>query len=368
MTESSSAPALAASAAPGNAADPFSPADEFSRALLATIPFGMEIVNAQGTILFLNDKLRRRFGENAVGSKCWDLYKDDKKMCPGCPLREGLKLGATSVLTTEGCFGGRVLEIAHTGMIYAGKPAVLEIFQDVTERRRIEQMKDDFVSMVSHEIRTPLTSIREGASQIVDGLVGPVTSAQKQRLELVLEESDRLTRLLNNILDLSRIESGRLIMEKTPVDLARSTETVLEKMRPFAAARRVTLKASPSSGAPPVLADPDKLEQILMNLMSNAIKFTPGGGTVTVSTKDKGRQVECSVTDTGIGIRPEQMDKLFGKFRQFAPPPGGGPRGTGLGLAIAKELIELHGGKIRAESQAGAGTCFIFTLPAAAKG
>ncbi len=336
-------------------------ADDFNQALLATIPFGMEIVDENCTILFLNEKLKDIFGEDAVGKKCWELYRDNKKMCPGCPLKKGLQLGETETLEAEECLGGRVMQISHTGMIYKDMKAVLEVFQDITERKRLEKLKDEFLSSVSHEIRTPLTVIRQGVSQVIDGIVDD----QGEVLSIILEEVDRLSRMINNILDISRIEAGKLFLRKRRLNLAEVVKKRAHAFKRIAGEKGLVLKTALDPAGPEVSADPDKIAEILDNLIGNALKFTPAGGEVSIAVAKKGEFAECSVSDNGIGVEPAHLNQLFTKYKQFAPSSGGGSRGTGLGLAIARELVKMQGGSIGAESTLGHGSRFTFTLPLA---
>ncbi len=340
-------------------------ADNFNRTLLATIPFGMEIVDEKGMVLFINKNLREMFGDEAVGKKCWELYRDDKQMCPGCPLRASLKIGETATLEVEDCLNGRTLQITHTGMEYQGGPAVLEIFQDATERKRIDRMKSEFVGIVSHELRTPLTSVREGISQVLDGILGETTGDQREVLQIALDEVDRLARIINNILDISRIEAGKIFLDKTVLDFNEVVKKTAAKYEKVAAENGVGLRVETAPTSPRVSADSDKLEQILVNLIGNALKFTPAGGEIVIRVKRRDASVECSVADSGVGISAEGMDRIFDKFTQLSRPVEKGATGAGLGLAITRELVHMHGGEIRAESLLNRGSTFTFKLPLA---
>ncbi len=333
--------------------------NQFKEALLATIPFGIEIVDMTGKVLFLNDRLRKEFGEGAVGKKCWELYRDNRKMCEGCPLVKGLALGETEANEVEGCFGGRAVKISHTGMMYQGEPAVLEVFEDVTARKRIDRLKDEYVRNVSHELNTPLTIMRQGISQVLDGIVHD----QDEVLSIVLDEVDRLTRMINNMLDLSRIEAGKLFLEKSRLDLNDLVAERVGKFKRIAGEKKLSLEKALAHGALDVYADPDKIDEVLINLIGNALKYTPPGGMIRVMTKRQGKTVECSVADTGVGIAPGNLNLIFNKYHQVAAPLDPGAKGIGLGLVIAKELIEMHGGRIWAEGKEGRGSRFTFTLP-----
>jgi len=256
------------------------------------------------------------------------------------------------------------------------KPAYLVSIRDITdlketeklklemdERRRIDKVKDDFISTVSHELRTPLTTIKEFTSIISDEIPGKLTKDQKEYIDIIKGNVDRLARLINDILDISKIESGRIELARTFADINKLVQDVFSTLRPEADKKHIALKSLFQTPLPNVYIDPDKMIQVFTNLIENAIKFTPENGEITVETEDKKTHIECSVADTGRGISPENLKKLFARFQQFDRVPGPGAKGTGLGLAITKELIGLHNGTIWAESILDKGTKFIFTLP-----
>ena len=224
--------------------------------------------------------------------------------------------------------------------------------------RRLEKAKSEYVSMVAHEIRTPLTSI-QGFSEMA---ASPDTPPEKRKeyYRIILTESERLSRLVTNLLNLSRIEAG-LELNREPVDVP---ELVLGEMEFFRSQTDVhRLEYKGSRDIPTVFADPERLRQVLQNLLSNAIKYSPGGGRVEVETGREGRYVTISVRDEGIGIPAEELPRIFEKFSRVERDEATGISGTGLGLAIVKHLVELHGGKITAQSEPGRGSTFTVYLP-----
>lgn len=233
---------------------------------------------------------------------------------------------------------------------------------DVTERRRVEQLKDEFVSTVSHELRTPLTVIREGVSQVLEGILGHVNENQKRFLTIALEGMDRLGRIVDDLLDISKIKAGKFELKKELVDIVQLTQWVCSGFSHQAEAKGLQIKTHFPTERVEVYADKDKLIQVFTNLISNSLKFTDKGH-IEISVAYRGGAVECIVSDTGKGISQEDLADVFGKFQQFARSAGPGEKGTGLGLAICKGIIELHRGQIKVESQLGEGTKFIFTLP-----
>ena len=248
----------------------------------------------------------------------------------------------------------------------------LRVAKDITEKKRYERrlkeldkMKSDFVSNVSHELRTPLTAIKGSVDNMLDGLTGSLNEKQVRYLARIKSNTDRLSRLINDLLDLSRIESGRVEVRPTIVPLAALAEEVAEHLKALAAEKMIQIEVpSPDRGLT-VWADRDKVTQILMNLIGNAVKFTPQEGKVTVAMEKNGiEDVRISVADTGPGILPEETNKIFVKFYQVANIEKQRPKGSGMGLAISKALVEMHGGKIWVESDLGRGSTFYFTLPA----
>ncbi|MGB7952222.1 MAG: ABC transporter substrate binding protein [Candidatus Binatia bacterium] len=231
--------------------------------------------------------------------------------------------------------------------------------------KELDRMKSDFVSHVSHELRTPLTAIKGAVDLVLREVAGPLTEKQIYYLSRVRSNTQHLAGLINELLDLSKIESGRIEVKSRRVSLRGLVHEVVEALRPVAAEKVIAIEATLCEPSIWVWADREKINQVLMNLIGNAIKFTPVQGRVTVSaSRNGGEDVQVSVSDTGPGVRPEEKEKVFDKFYQIAEDGGAKPKGTGLGLAIAKALVELHGGKIWVESEPGRGSTFSFTLPA----
>ncbi|MBI4343929.1 MAG: response regulator [Candidatus Omnitrophica bacterium] len=232
------------------------------------------------------------------------------------------------------------------------------------ELKRVDQLKSDLVSMVSHELRTPLATIREFTGIITDAIAGPVTPQQTEYLGIIKTNVDRLARIIDDLLDMAKIESGRVILNKGFVETGPLIAHVLQSLRPLAQVKQIELTAEVPHASPGVFADADKITQVLLNLTSNAIKFTTGPGRVVIRVQEQENDILVTVEDTGIGIAPEDLPKLFEKFQQFKRVPGfAGSRGTGLGLVISKRLVELHGGRIWAASEEGKGSIFSFILP-----
>jgi len=248
----------------------------------------------------------------------------------------------------------------------------LHLAKDITEKQRYErrlkeldQMKSDFVSNVSHELRTPLTAIKASADNMLDNLTGPLSEKQTRYLMRIKSNADRLARLINDVLDLSRIEAGKIDLRPSDLDLAALAQEVVEHVRPVAIEKLIRLEVAAYDGEIASWADRDKVVQVLLNLMGNAVKFTPPHGKITVAIQ-KGMDdwVQVSVSDTGPGIAADEIGKIFDKFYQTSQAGEEKTKGTGLGLAICKALVEMHGGRIWVESELNKGSTFSFILPA----
>ena len=250
----------------------------------------------------------------------------------------------------------RTPDSEHLGRLY--------VFRDVTHEREVDRMKSEFVSLVSHELRTPLTSIKGYIDLLMDGDAGELTEEQQEYLEVAKNNADRLVALINDLLDVSRIESGRIELHPAPLDLTRLISDVAQSLRPQIEGKGHHLILELSEDLPAVLGDSDRVTQILTNLLSNAYKYTPSEGTIWVTAQVVERErVRVNVRDTGIGLSTEEQAKLFTKFFRAKNRTTQEVGGTGLGLTITRSLVEMHGGEITVLSTPGEGSTFSFTLP-----
>jgi two-component system phosphate regulon sensor histidine kinase PhoR len=256
------------------------------------------------------------------------------------------------------------------------KPAGLLVLQDITELRRLERVRRDFVANIGHELRTPLTSIKL-LVETVRGAMHDDTQVAEDFLGQMEAELDRLTQLVRELLELSRIESGQVELHRTIVDAPQLLEEVAGRLRAQAVRAGVKLTVETGDSLPPIYADGERIEQVLVNLVHNAIKFTNPGGSVTLGAEGDSSdgEVRISVRDTGVGIPPDDLPRIFERFYKVDKARAGSrdrrdglgsEGGTGLGLAIAKHVVQAHGGRIWAESVYGQGSTFCFTLPNAA--
>lgn len=236
-----------------------------------------------------------------------------------------------------------------------------ELQQALDELRRLDQLKANFLNSVSHELRTPLTAIMGFAEFLEEGIAGDLNADQAQYVRQILFGTERLLSLINDLLDYARIEAGRFSLALAPVELGNLAEKVVTSMMPLAQQGGLTIQTQIPPDLPELHADPDRVSQILTNLLSNALKFTPAGGQVCLRARQAGEKVNIAVADTGIGIPREAIPHLFQRFYRVDLDPS--IRGTGLGLPITKALIEAHGGRISVRSRIGKGSVFRFTLP-----
>jgi PAS domain S-box-containing protein len=248
-----------------------------------------------------------------------------------------------------------------------GKPrGVVTVLRDVTSQKELERMKSSFLSVVSHELRTPLHSIKGFVDIILMGKTGPISETQADFLRTVREQTTHLQNLINDLLEFSRLESGQVKLRLTELSLAEVAVAVMGKLKPLADQGQVCLVNRIAADIPTIEADRLRIEQVLTNLLDNAIKFTPTSGTVTISAVDMGSEIQVAVSDTGIGIPAGELERIFDRFYQVDSGSTRPYRGTGLGLTICKHIVEHHRGRIWAESPAAGedkGSTFYFVLP-----
>lgn len=257
---------------------------------------------------------------------------------------------------------GRLLQCAAQRLDAAGESIGVVVMRDVTELHRLEGVRRDFVANVSHELRTPLTSIRALVETLEAGAIDD-ESVAADFLARIISEVDRLAALVDDLLDLARLESGRLRLTLQMVEPEALVRRAAERMAPQTERARLTLDYSVDAGTPAIVADRNRIDQVLLNLVHNAIKFTPAGGKISISAAPWEDSVEFRVRDTGVGVSPDDLPRLFERF--FKADRARRSQGTGLGLAIAKHIVQAHGGSIWAEPNQRQGTVFVFRLPVA---
>ena len=336
---------------------------------------GIVGTDAAGVVTFINPAGRRLTGYvpgELTGRSLHDALhhtKVDGSPYPveDCPVHESLLDGVIHHCDTDvywrkdgSCFP---VEYTSTPIVEDARiRGAVVVFHDVTERREMERVKDEFTSVVSHELRTPLTSIRGSLGLLESGVLGPLPERAERMLQIAVQNTDRLVRLINDILDLERLRSDVLDLRRVTCDAEQLIARATEGMLSAAVAADVTLAVDSAPAG--FDADADRILQTLTNLISNAVKFSPRGGTVQISSQRRSEDILFTVCDGGRGIPADKLESIFGRFQQVDSSDSRRSGGTGLGLAICRSIVELHGGRIWALSEAGEGSTFSFVVPA----
>lgn len=236
------------------------------------------------------------------------------------------------------------------------------VFVDITERKKLEKIRQDFISNVSHELKTPLTSIKAMVEVLLEGGADD-SKLRKDFLENINQEVDRLSRLVNDLLLLSRLESDKAFLNPVPTDFVTLVTRTVSRFQPRAMKEGLTLSLDVRGEIPLIKVDVNYIDQVISNLIDNAIKYTPSGGKIDVVVEDLGKEVKVSVKDTGIGIPKEDLSRVFERFYRGDKSRNLSLGGVGLGLSIVRHIVEAHGGKVGVESSLGKGSTFYFILP-----
>lgn len=342
--------------------------------VLSSIGDGMVVVNQDDQVMMTNNEAEEMFGWGAmefIGRNFAEIIPSEDEKGGFIPYKErimSLALSSSRTVHTSAYYYRKdntkfPAAVTASPILFEGKViGAIGIFRDITKEKVVDKMKTDFISTVSHEIRTPLTTIREGVSQALDGILGGITEKQREVFAIVLEDSDRLKRIIDNLLDISKIEAGKAELSKELVDMIELAKGVVSAFTLAAKEKNLQLVTRFSKEKIMAYGDKDRIIQVFTNLVGNALKFT-AAGSITIFVAEHDEAIECSVRDTGKGIAKEDLPKLFSKFQQFGRQHGPGEKGTGLGLSISKGIIELHKGKIWADSELHRGTAITFTLP-----
>lgn len=339
-----------------------------TEAVLRSIAAGLVVVDPEGKIIMMNPAAEKLLGismKDKISKSIYEGAKDEQL-----------------ISLIRGPAGGEDKEIElisgqdETKKILRASTAVIEnengqtvgmvsMLSDITKQKELDQLKANFVANVSHELRTPLVSIGKSISLILDKTAGELSSFQEEALIIADRNLKRLRDLIEELLDFSKLEAGKIQVKLEMVSLEKIINEAVDSLASWAGTKSITVEKKIRPGFPEINADPNRIIQVLINLIGNAIKFTPHNGIIIVEAalNSDGRMVEVSVKDNGIGISQEDLPKVFNRFYQVSAMALTDVVGTGIGLTITKAMVELHGGQIWAESQKGEGAKFIFTLP-----
>jgi len=349
-------------------------AEEMFRLAVEACPSGMVMIDRDGKMVMVNTEIENQFGyarEELIGQPV-DMLVPERLRTQHARHRHGFtpKPEARRMGAGRDLFGRRKdgtefpVEVGLNPIRAGDSLLVLGVIVDISQRKQMERLKEEFVSTVSHELRTPLTSISGSLGLLVGQWSGKLPESAARLLSIAHKNSQRLVRLINDILDIEKIESGRVVFNFIRIDLRYIAEQAIEDNRGFAEGFGVHVRLDPASVEAEVNADPDRLAQVITNLLSNAIKFSPTGGEVLVAVEKNGDAFRISVRDHGSGIPEQFKSHVFEKFAQADGTNSRQKGGTGLGLSIVKQIVERLSGKVGFDDAPGGGAIFYVELPA----
>jgi len=363
-------------------------------AIFDAVPVGLLLVDENLIVVRVNDTIRKLIGKDfkdiihkpfgqALSCKTIAIEKNlcgTGEYCKKCPLKlsirkvfetsqpvRGLEFQSETHFLDKTVKPWFALNIEPVNV--EGRNLAVVCLNDITERKLAEEkvaetmeMKQQFISTVSHELRTPLTAIREGINIVLEGVAGKIKDKQKEFLELSKRNVDRLSMLINDVLDFQKLESGRMKLDFAAGNIAETIKEAAQTMTLMAQKANINLSIEIESEVGQSVFDHNKIIQVLTNLLSNAIKFTPAGGKVTLKAQQQNDEIVITVSDTGMGVPKDDLSKIFERFYRVKRP-GKEIQGTGLGLPIVAQIVTRHGGRIMVESELDKGTTFTVFLP-----
>ena len=349
--------------------------NEFRKRVLESINDAILVIDVKDfTIVAANRALLEQVKmseEEVIGKPCYLVTHDRSEPCcpPNdiCPIQEMIKTGKTVVVEhIHYDKEGNPFHVEVSANLIKNEKGnivqVVHVSRDVSERYKVMEMKDRFMSVATHELRTPLISIKGYVDYVLTGKLGTVAENVTSSLEVVKRNTDRLLKLTDDLLDIQRITSEKLRLDLKPMDFREVIDHSIREAQPFLEEKKLRFGLEVPEGTLPVSGDDVRLSQVVMNLLINASKFTPEGGSITLHVEMDEKNIKVEVSDSGIGIRKEDLERVFQAFADVKKPTY--IKGTGLGLSVTKGLVEAHGGSIYAQSEGeGKGSTFTFTLP-----
>ncbi|OGI34569.1 MAG: hypothetical protein A2407_02640 [Candidatus Moranbacteria bacterium RIFOXYC1_FULL_44_8] len=324
---------------------------------------GVYIVDRNHNISYINPALKKHFGKNIERRKCFEYLHNRKSPCPWC-MNEEVFSGKS--VRWECYFENlkKTFDIIETPMTTPeGTLIKLQIMRDITERKMLEKNKDDFISLASHQLRTPLSSISLSSELLLRGTSGDIQSDQREYLEEIHKATKRMTILVNNLLNVSRIEMGTFSVESEPLDILSSVQAKLKEFEPIILEKKLYFKKNIGENIPPLSFNTNSFEIVFDNLLSNAIRYTPTGGKIALAIENKRDSVFIEISDTGCGIAAGLKDKIFEKTYRAENAREMSSEGAGLGLYMVKSIADLTGSKVWFDSNEMGGTTFYFSIP-----
>jgi len=342
-----------------------------TEAIVRSVAAGVVVVNNKGEVLLINpaaEKLLNTTKEEKVGKSLKENATEEQLFS----MARASSLSGEADIEIDGQENTKKILRSSSAVIEDenGKTVgMVTVLNDITKQKELDTMKDQFLSNVTHELRNPIGAIKQSLSVILEETAGPITEPQKKFLSNANRNLERLGTLIDDILDLAKLEAKKMEVKLQASVITTITNEVCQTLDAWIKSKDISLVNNVPDNLPEINVDPDRIIQVLMNIISNAIKFTPKGGTITLGAQlsEKGDQIKISVTDTGVGIAKNDLTMIFGKFQQAKNRSSADTSGTGLGLAIAQEIVQLHKGEIHVDSEEGKGTTFTFTLPTAEK-
>ncbi len=338
-----------------------------TEAVVRSIAEGLVVVNQKGEVLLMNPSAEKILGvqrEKKVGQPLLEDVGDELMVSMSRPAVPGSDDKVVEYTSKNENVKKIIRSSSAVIQNEDGQTiGMVNILTDVTKQRELDEVKSKFVSNVTHELRTPIVAMQKAISILQTHAAGSLTENQANFVDIVSRNLAHLNRLVEDLLDIAKIDSGKMRIKAVPGRLDKAIHDACDMLDTWARSKNIQIIRNLDRNFPDIAFDAGKIVQVMNNLIGNAIKFTPSGGKITVqsSFSPDGRFVQVSVSDNGIGIAKENISKLFGRFQQFGDQQGIG--GTGLGLSISKEIVERHGGQISAESHEGKGATLTFTLP-----
>ena len=326
---------------------------------------GILLINKMKRIIYVNRAVGDLLGYESAGltgEPVQEVFRDydlNSKIDQTVRGGEHSEYRVRTVLPSQKLLKADIFLLPHKD---ESDPAVLIVLQDESEIEKLTQMRTDFVANVSHELRTPLTSIKGFAETILDSDMSDAVRVHRF-VEIIESEADRLTRLIDDLLDLARIESGRIRLDFKRTSIRKVIQETVEKLIPQLEKAEIALDMDTDEATTPLLADPDRLAQVIINYVDNSMKYTHKGGSIKIRAFETENEILVEVTDNGVGIPAQDLERVFERFYRVDKARTRSSGGTGLGLAIVKHIIEAHGGKVFVRSSAGMGSTFGFSLP-----